>query len=89
LSLSRVSPTYFAIFAYGKVMQIAQAAITVVDPTWNAGRVKPAENQLWYQDENGIRAKSNGYCLYSTGDGITFRLKHVKHFQLYMFPVTI
>jgi hypothetical protein len=69
--LSSVSPTYFAIHGYGKVMQISQAAITVVEPTWNAGRVKPADNQLWYQDENGIRAKSNGFCLYSTGDGIT------------------
>lgn len=69
-------------------MQIAQAAITVVDPTWNAGRVKPADNQLWYQDENGIRAKTNGYCLYSTGDGTTFHqmfsIKHLKHFQLYV-----
>jgi hypothetical protein len=89
ISTVSVNPTYFAIHGYGKVMQIAQAAVTFVDPTWSAGRVKPSDNQLWYQDENGIRAKTNGYCLYSTGDGITFDLsfilKHLMHFQL-RFP---
>lgn len=60
-------PTYFAIQAYGKIMQASQYEIIVVDPTWNAGKVKPNDNQLWYLDENGIRAKITGYCLYSSG----------------------
>lgn len=59
-------PTYFAIQAYGKIMQASQYEIIVVDPTWNAGKVKPNDNQLWYLDENGIRAKITGYCLYSS-----------------------
>lgn len=61
-------------------MQVSQYEVTVVDPTWNVGRVKPNDNQLWSLDENGIRAKITGYCLYSSGD-VNRKRDKVNQFQ--------